>query len=135
MQKFLSAKRFLLFFGLVLLLSACHRKTIPETTLSGSGKLRTEIGYASYYSDKFNGRPTSNGESFSNARYTAAHKKLPFGTKVKVTNLGNGKSVIVRINDRGPFVVGRIIDLSKAAAAAIGMLNEGTAKVTLSYRE
>jgi len=135
MQKLLSAKKFILFIGLILFLSGCHRRIIPETTLGGSGKLRTEIGYASYYSDKFNGRSTSSGEPFSNSKYTAAHKKLPFGTKVKVTNLANGKFVIVRINDRGPFVVGRIIDLSKAAAYTLGMLNEGTAKVSITYRE
>ena len=135
MRKLLCSSKVFLTVVLSLLLSACHRKTIPENTLGGNGKLKTEIGYASYYSDKFNGRPTSNGETFSNSKYTAAHKKLPFGTKVKVTNLMNGKSVIVRINDRGPFVAGRIIDLSKVAAASIGMLEAGTVKVSISYRD
>lgn len=72
-------------------------------------------GVASYYHDKFNGRKTASGERFSNSDYTAAHKKLPFGTKVRVTNLENNKSVIVTINDRGPYSKGREIDLSKKA--------------------
>ena len=86
---------------------------------------------ASYYADKYHGRKTSNGETFNMYDMTAAHKTLPFNTKVKVTNLSNGKSVVVRINDRGPFVKGREIDLSKAAAAKIGMIKSGTAKVSL----
>lgn len=86
---------------------------------------------ASYYADKYHGRKTSNGEVFNMYDLTAAHKTLPFNTKVKVTNLSNGKSVIVRINDRGPFVKGREIDLSKAAAVKIGMIKSGTAKVSL----
>ena len=71
--------------------------------------------HASYYHDKFNGRKTANGEKFNNNLYTAAHKKLKFGTKLRVTNTVNGKSVIVTVNDRGPFVKGREIDLSKKA--------------------
>jgi rare lipoprotein A len=71
--------------------------------------------HASYYADKFNGRKTASGQKFSNSKYTAAHKRLPFGTKVRVTNEANGKSVIVTINDRGPFVKMREIDLSKKA--------------------
>ena len=86
---------------------------------------------ASYYADKYHGRKTSNGEIFNMYDLTAAHKTLPFNTKVKVTNLSNGKSVIVRINDRGPFIKGREIDLSKAAAVKIGMIKSGTAKVSL----
>ena len=86
---------------------------------------------ASYYADKYHGRKTSNGETFNMYDMTAAHKTLPFNTKVKVTNLSNGKSVIVRINDRGPFVKGREIDLSKGAAVKIGMIKSGTAKVSL----
>ncbi|MBQ3670446.1 MAG: septal ring lytic transglycosylase RlpA family protein [Treponema sp.] len=86
---------------------------------------------ASYYADKYNGRKTSSGEIFNMNAYTAAHKTLPFNTVVRVTNLENGKSVQVRINDRGPFVAGREIDLSKAAAAKIDMVKTGTAKVRL----
>ena len=87
---------------------------------------------ASYYADKFHGRKTSNGEIFNMYALTAAHKSLPFNTKIKVTNLSNGKSVIVRVNDRGPFVAGREIDLSKAAAVKLDMIKSGTAKVKLT---
>lgn len=87
---------------------------------------------ACYYADKFNGRKTASGEKFSNSKYTAAHKKLPFGTKVKVTNLANGKSVVVTVNDRGPFSKGRDIDLSKKAFMDItDNKNHGELKVTL----
>ncbi len=88
-----------------------------------------ETGYASWYGGKFNGRQTASGEIFDTNKMTAAHKTLPFGTLVKVTNLNNGESVQVRINDRGPFVEGRIIDLSRAAAAHIGMMSTGIAPV------
>ncbi|MFP4368554.1 MAG: septal ring lytic transglycosylase RlpA family protein [Bacteroidota bacterium] len=86
-------------------------------------------GYASFYADKFHGRQTSNGEIFDQNKLTAAHKTLPFNTKVKVVNLRNSRTVTVRINDRGPFVGGRIIDLSKEAARQIGMINDGVVKV------
>ncbi len=92
-------------------------------------------GVASYYADEFNGKKTSNGEIFDMNGYTAAHRTLPFGTKVLVTNLKNGKSVIVRINDRGPFAEDRIIDLSKAAAEAIGMISDGVAEVEIKVIE
>lgn len=87
---------------------------------------------ASYYADKFHGRTTSNGEIFNMYALTAAHKTLPFNTKVVVTNLSNGKNVTVRINDRGPFIQGREIDLSKAAAEKLDMIKSGTAKVKLT---
>ena len=115
-------------------LVSCHRKSVPQNTVSGKGIVRTETGLASYYSDKLNGHSTASGEPFNNAKLTAAHKKLPFGTLVKVTNPANGKSVTVRINDRGPFVAGRIIDLSKAAANSIGIVSAGIAKVVIYYR-
>lgn len=95
----------------------------------------TESGKASYYADKFQGRKTANGETFKQQRMTAAHPTLPFGTKVKVTNLNNGRSVKVRVNDRGPFVAGRIIDLSKKAARKLGMLQTGVATVKLKYKK
>ncbi len=88
-------------------------------------------GKASYYGDEFHGRITSNGEIFDQNKLTAAHKALPFGTKVKVNNLDNGKSVVVKINDRGPFKSGRIIDLSHSAAKELGMLTSGLAEVEL----
>ena len=78
-------------------------------------KLHKKNAHASYYADKFNGRRTASGRKFDNNKYTAAHRKFPFGTKVKVTNEQNGKSVIVEITDRGPFIKGREIDLSKRA--------------------
>ena len=86
---------------------------------------------ASWYGGKFQGRQTASGEIFDTNEFTAAHKTLPFGTIVKVTSLESGESTIVRINDRGPFVPGRIIDLSRAAAAAIGLAGKGVAKVRI----
>jgi len=86
-------------------------------------------GLASWYGGKFQGRQTANGEIFDTNKFTAAHKTLAFGTVVKVTNLENGKSTVVRINDRGPFIPGRIIDLSRVAAVAIGLAGKGVAKV------
>jgi rare lipoprotein A len=88
-----------------------------------------EEGLASWYAGKFQGRKTASGETFDTAEMTAAHKTLPFGTRVKVTNLENGRDVIVRINDRGPFVEGRVIDLSRAAADALAMTGSGVARV------
>ncbi len=92
----------------------------------------SQVGQASWYGGKFHGRKTASGERFNKRALTAAHRQLRFGTKVRVTNLSNGKSVIVRINDRGPFGKRkRIIDLSEAAAEAIGMKQSGVAKVRL----
>jgi rare lipoprotein A len=88
-------------------------------------------GTASFYGYPFYGRQTANGEVYRLGTMTAAHRSLPFGTRVRVTNENNGKSVIVRINDRGPFIGGRIIDLSETAADAIGMRNSGLAPVKL----
>jgi rare lipoprotein A len=90
-----------------------------------------EEGLASWYGGKFQGRLTSSGEVFDTNLLTAAHKSLPFGTVVKVTNLANGLSTVVKINDRGPFVEGRIIDLSRAAAEQIDMIGTGTSRVTV----
>ncbi len=86
---------------------------------------------ASYYAEDFHGKKTSNGERFNMNALTCAHKSLPFNTILKVTNLANGKTVDVRVNDRGPFVASREIDLSKAAALKLGMIGTGTAKVKL----
>ena len=88
-------------------------------------------GRASYYADKYHGRRTSSGEIFNKNAMTAAHKTLEFGTRLKVTNLDNGKSVIVKINDRGPFKPGRILDVSEAAARKLDMIKNGTARVSL----
>lgn len=98
----------------------------------GSFSTYDKKAVACYYADKFNGRKTANGETFSNSKYTAAHKKLAFGTKVKVTNTANKKSVVVTINDRGPFTAGRDIDLSKKAFMDItDNKNHGQLKVVL----
>lgn len=97
----------------------------PQETSLGSGE-------ASYYGRRFSGKLTASGERFDPALLTAAHRTLPFGSRVKVTNKRNGKSVIVRINDRGPFYGGRIIDLSKAAAKRIGLLRSGRGQVELA---
>lgn len=86
-------------------------------------------GYASYYGGKFHGRKTASGERFDKNALTAAHRSLTFGTWVQVRNLVNGRSVRVRINDRGPFVRGRIIDVSYAAAKKLGMLRDGIVRV------
>ncbi len=92
--------------------------------VNGPGGFR-QTGKATYYADKFHGRRTASGERYDKNRLTAAHRSLPFGTTVRVTNLLNGKTVIVRINDRGPLKGGRIIDLSRAAAIAVGMISQG----------
>lgn len=94
----------------------------------------TESGKASYYADKFEGRRTASGEIFHQNQMTAAHRTLSFGTKVKVINLANGRSVNVRINDRGPFAQGRIIDLSKKAARKLGIISTGVAPVEIQYK-
>jgi rare lipoprotein A len=94
----------------------------------------TESGKASYYADKFEGRRTASGETFHQNRLTAAHRTLPFGTKVKVINLANGRSVNVRVNDRGPFAEGRIIDVSKKAARKLGLVTTGVAPVEIKYK-
>ncbi len=91
----------------------------------------SQEGIASFYADKFEGRTTASGEKYKHSKLTAAHKTLPFGTIVKVLNLENQKSVEVKINDRGPFVEGRIIDLSKLAAEQLEILNKGLAKVQI----
>lgn len=100
---------------------------VPYTATNGF----MEIGIASWYGPGFHGKTTANGERYDQYVMTAAHKLLPFGTLIKVTNLENGKTCIVRINDRGPFLHDRVIDLSNKAAEAIAMINAGTAKVKL----
>jgi rare lipoprotein A len=92
---------------------------------------QVQTGKASFYADKFEGSPTASGEKYKAARLTAAHKTLPFGTKVRVTNLANNESVVVTINDRGPFIEGRIIDVSKSAAEKLNFFNQGTADVKM----
>ena len=88
-----------------------------------------KTSFVSYYHDKFNGRKTASGEKFDNSKLTAANMKLPFGTKVKLTNLNNGESVVVRINDRGPFHKSRAFDISKAAFDELGDIDHGVIPV------
>ena len=111
-----------------------HSEIRLDTLFVETGKLKhfKNDARASYYADKFNGRKTTSGKRFDNNKYTAAHKKLPFGTRVKVTNLVNGKSVIVEVTDRGPFVKSREIDLSKRAFMEIASnKSTGVMKVNL----
>jgi rare lipoprotein A len=104
---------------------------LPLLLLCGTASAYEEQGLASWYGGKFQGRQTASGEIFDTNQPTAAHKTLPFGTIVRVTNLENGRSTVVRINDRGPFVPGRIIDLSRASALAIGLAGTGVARVRI----
>ena len=99
---------------------------------SAKSSLASDEGIASWYGNQFRGKKTANGEVFNPDALTAAHRTLPFGTKVRVTNLRNGKSVVVRINDRGPFIRGRVIDLSLGAAKLVGLTRLGVAKVKYS---
>ena len=101
---------------------------LPSTVVYGQV---TEKGIASFYSDALEGRATASGELYQSKKLTAAHRSLPFDTRVKVTNVKNNKSVVVRINDRGPFVDGRILDLSKKAAIQLGFVDQGIVEVRL----
>ncbi|MCL5020896.1 MAG: septal ring lytic transglycosylase RlpA family protein [Bacteroidetes bacterium] len=106
----------------------------PQPTMPNASNvppLLTIDGIASYYSTGFNGKRTASGEIFNKNALTAANREFPFGTLLRVTNLGNGESVEVTVNDRGPFDMSRIIDLSEAAARDIGMIQAGTARVRI----
>ena len=127
MKKLSTALLTLLLVGSFLGCGSAH--TQPVQTHS-HGK-SVQHGKASWYGKPFHGRLTANGERYNMHAPTAAHKTLPFGTRVRVTNLDNGKHTVVRINDRGPFVKGRIIDLSYGAAKQIQMLQMGVARVKL----
>ncbi len=98
--------------------------------ISGAGATELQSGAASWYGPGFHGKRTASGETFNTNALTAAHKILPFGTEVRVINEPTGRSVVVRINDRGPYAHGRVIDLSKAAAEAVGI--SGAGKITLA---
>ncbi|CAD5198641.1 septal ring lytic transglycosylase RlpA family protein [Pseudomonas sp. FEN] len=117
-------KRLLAALALLSLLAGCASHEIDPRGYD-------ETGMASYYGAKHQGKRTASGEPFNQHALTAAHRQLPFGTRVKVTNLANDKSVIVRVNDRGPHTRGRLIDLSRDAAAQLGMLQNGTARVRI----
>jgi rare lipoprotein A len=131
-------------FSFISVASALAQQTdIPKDTLLKdsvqadsilSTNLRAIRGKATYYASKFHGRRTSNGDIFSNNKMTAAHLKLPFGTIVTVTNLDNGRSVVVRVNDRGPHSKAFIIDVSQAAAKELGFYGKGVANVVIRYK-
>lgn len=123
-----NALKFLIILLLPVVMIGCSSfKSKSPTDLIGY----TQSGKASFYADKFESRKTASGEIYRQSLKTAAHKRLPFGTKLKVTNLANGKSVVVRVNDRGPFVSGRIIDLSKSAFSVIGHTSAGLVSVQI----
>ena len=105
---------------------SCGIMILPVTVSA-----QTQSGKASYYSKKFSGRMTASGERLHKDSLTCAHRSYPFGTLLKVTNITNGQQVVVRVNDRGPFRKGRIIDLSWGAAKALGMIAQGIAPVTV----
>ncbi len=108
-----------------------------SSSTSGSGSSsskstsKVEKGQASYYADKFHGKATASGEKYDKTKLTGAHRTLAFGTVVRVTNTANGKSVDVRINDRGPFKAGRVVDVSRAAAEKLGMIQAGVINCTV----
>ncbi len=122
MSKGVAKKATIIWLGLLVVLGAA---CVPKVRLRGG----VEVGLASWYGPDFHGRPTASREVFNMYDMTAAHRTLPMGTWVVVTHLENGRSAVVRINDRGPFVRGRIIDLSYAAARVLGLVGPGTGRV------
>lgn len=128
-------KALLLVLSMVVLGGGCAstpsaRSTHPQS-VAGTADLRPSVGIASYYGKKYHGRKTASGETYNMHALTAAHRTMPFGTQVKVTNLANDRSVVVRINDRGPFVKGRVVDVSLEAARRLQIIGAGTARVLL----
>ena len=123
-------RRLSLFSGGALLLLATQSHAEFATAHNARPAFR-QIGVASWYGPGFHGRKTASGERFDQNDLTAAHRKLPLGSEVKVTNLENGRSITVEINDRGPYAKGRVLDLSKAAARKLGMMENGVAKVRI----
>ena len=119
---------YIFFIFVALVITSCAK----NTTLKSSNLIGyQESGKASYYAMKYQNRITASGERLKQESNTAAHRKLPFGTKVKVTNIKNGESVVVKINDRGPFINGRIIDLTRSAFSRIGNLDSGIINVRI----
>ena len=117
--------------SLFVLGNAVPGDAIASSAKARMKKARRESGFASFYGPEFNHRRTASGERFDPKRLTAAHRTLPFGTRVRVTNLENGRRVVVRINDRGPFKKGRVLDLSPAAARRLGFTAQGITRVRL----
>jgi len=114
------------------ILTAAVIAVLISLPMSASARVKqghVQKGIASYYHDSLHGRKTASGEVYNKRLLSAAHKSLPLGTKVRVTKVRNGESIVVKINDRGPFVKGRIIDLSRRAARELGIVSSGVAKV------
>lgn len=131
----MSRRRLFTLFALILTLliggcSGSYPRFTAQNPASPSAEPELE-GIASYYGDEFVGRQTSNGEIYSHEGLTAAHRTLPFNAKIKVTNVENGLSVVVRVNDRGPWKSDRILDLSLAAAKQLNMIPSGTTRVRI----
>ncbi len=120
--------------GIAFFLTICTPSYAKKTS-QPQNNVHVLQGNASFYSDTFQGKKTASGEIFDQQALTAAHKTLPFGTMVRVTNTRNGKKVTVRINDRGPFISGRVIDLSRAAAQQIDMITAGVAPVRVEIAQ
>ena len=127
-----------LFIILLISASFCASESKQNSNVSGNAEIVSaaskdifQSGTAAWYGKQFQGKKTASGELFDMNAFTAAHKTLPFGTVVRVTNLSNGSDVFVKINDRGPFTPKRIIDLSHAAAKKIGMVSSGVAEVSI----
>src|SRR5438093_10094524 len=118
--------------GLALVAPACAGTTRPAGLATAPPEpTKRIVGLASWYGQRHQGRPTASGEAYDMNRLTAAHRTLPFGTRLRVTNVENGRSVVVRVNDRGPHVPGRVLDLSLAAAKALGIVGEGVGRVEI----
>ena len=115
----------------ILMLAGCSSNKEASSSPMNADPSIFESGIASYYAEKYHGRRTASGEIFNMNNLTAAHRTLKFGTVVEVENLSNGRRVNVKINDRGPFAEGRVIDLSKRAASELGMINAGLAEVVI----
>jgi len=128
--------RFLFFISLAMLFVSCTSIIrFSSNKIENTNQSKIFSGYASYYHDSFNGKKTANGEIFDNNLLTAAHKELPFNTIIKVKNIKNNKEVILRINDRGPFVSGRILDVSRKAAIELDFISEGIAEIEFEILE
>jgi rare lipoprotein A len=125
-----------LFLSLIVVSSSCTSLFGKKQDTSGNSAKAgeySEKGIASYYADKYEGRPTASGEKFRQKLLTAAHRTLPFGTMVTVTNLKNQKKIRVRINDRGPFKKGRVIDVTRKGAEMLGFVRDGLTEVKIEY--
>ncbi|MBN8810476.1 MAG: hypothetical protein BGP17_21765 [Sphingomonas sp. 67-41] len=127
------SERGMAFAVAAMLLSPCAISHANAPGLAPAAAIAT--GEASYYADRFAGKRTASGEAYDPSDFTAAHRSLPFGTRVRVTNAASGRSVVVRINDRGPWDKSRLIDISRAAASEIGLVRRGRGTVSLALAE